>query len=217
MITPRPYLSFTQKKLWKQSPDRYVDLYVNEKGKFETLETRFGSTVAHALEYRQSTGDNDTDAVIELLPKLELMDKPTDVKLEMGKKKFVPLHGRMDTRKRDHSAFKEYKTGRYSPDGKPVWTQAIVDKDPQITFYATMCYLMRRKLVEDIELVWAVTDVEQIGINEQTGKPIERIYFTGEIKRFRTKRTMEQVINEMADMQRVWTEINERCTKEMGL
>lgn len=208
-MTPRPYLSYTQKRLWKQNPDRYVEEYLYGKAKVDTAEMKFGKVVADALEHDEETGDIEIDAVIELIPKFELMDQPTNVLLKLDKKNHVPLHGRMDTRKADYSAFKEYKTGRYSPDGKPAWTQAKVDSDKQITFYAVMAYLESKKICEDIELVWAVTDV-----SPHDG---QTIIFTGEIKRFRTRRSMHQVVEEMADMSNVWKQINERCAKELDL
>jgi len=206
-MTPRPYLSYSQKKLWKENPDRYVEQYLYNGAKFSTPETKFGNRAAEALEFDTETGDVDFDAVLELLPKFEVRDQPSNVLLKLDKKMPVPLHGRMDSRKEDHTAFIEYKTGRYSPDGKPAWTQRKVDEDKQILFYTVMCYLQAKKIPEDIELVWAVTE-----ISPHDGTTV---VFTGEIQRFKTRRTMQQVLTEMADMDRVWKEINERCRMEM--
>jgi hypothetical protein len=208
MITPREYISHSQKKLWKQNPDRYIDLYLYDGKKFESTQTRFGSKVAHSLEFEEDTGDVELDAVIEMLPKFELMDQPSNAEIVSGKKK-VQVHGRMDTRKGDHSAFKEYKTGMYSKEGKPAWTQRKVDEDKQITFYAMICYLLTKKVPEDIELVWAVTDWSPHDENT--------IILTGEVNRFRTKRTLAQVIEEMADTMKVWDEIVAGCKEELSI
>ena len=201
---PRDYLSHSQKSLWKSSKKAYYDRYLYDKT-FSSIYTKFGSKMANALEYDEETDDEMLNIVMELLPKFEMMDKPTDVEMNIGGK--IKLHGRMDSRKEDHSAFKEYKSGKYKPNGKPAWTQAMVDKDAQITFYATMCYLITKKIPTDIELVWAVTE-----INPENSK---EIIATGEIYRFTTYRTISQIINEMADIKKVWREIGQGCAKEL--
>lgn len=206
MITPRPYLSYSQKTMWKQNPDRYVSQYLYDGRKLNTKETRYGHEVAEALEHDELLGEPVIDTVLMRLPKFELMDQPTDVILEVGKEK-IPLHGRMDSRKADYSGFKEYKTGKYDKKGKPAWTQAKVDDDAQITFYATMCYLITKKVPNDIELDWIVTEVSPHNDQE--------IIATGEILRFHTKRSMGAIINEMADIRKVWAEINARCEQEL--
>lgn len=197
-MRPRNYLSHSQKKLWKQSPPRYKEKYLFDKEQFTTKEMKFGSKMATALEEDELTGDPLLDAVMMEIPKFELMDQITEAVLKIGKAEPVPLFGRMDTRKEDHSAFKEYKTGK---DGKGGWNQAKVDEDSQITFYATMCYILTKKIPDDIELVWIITEDDGMG----------GIVCTGEIRRFKTTRSVEQIINEMADIRKVWREIGEKC------
>lgn len=206
MITPRPYLSYSQKNLWKQNPDRYVDLYLYDGRKLDTKETRFGHEVAEALERDELIGEPVIDLVMARLPKFELMDVPVDVELVVGKEK-IPLHGRMDSRREDFLGFKEYKTGKYDSKGRPAWTQAKVDADKQITFYATMCYLITKKVPEDIELDWIVTENSPHNEGE--------IIATGDIHRFHTRRDMGAIINEMADIRKVWAEIIARCELEL--
>lgn len=203
-MRPRPYLSHSQKKTWKQSPAEYKAKYIYDKPQFKTKEMKFGSVMATALEEDELTGDTLLDTVMMEIPKFECMDFVTEVTLKIGKDEPVPLYGRMDSRKADHSAFKEYKTGK---DGKGGWTQAKVDNDSQITFYATMCYLLTKKIPEDIELVWIIT--------EDSPHCQGEIVCTGEIRRFHTVRTMGHIINEMADMRKVWKEIGEMCEKEL--
>lgn len=196
MITPRDYLSYSQKTLWKSSQKGYIDRYIHGKT-FETGATRYGHKMAEALEHDEMTGDVLLDMTMAQIPKFECMDHDTHCTLEIGKDK-IPLYGRMDSRKDDHSAFKEYKTG------KVPWTQRKVDEDAQITFYTTMCYLITKKIPSDIELVW----VETACIDKE-------VVCTGTIKRFHTKRTMSHIINEMADIRKVWGEIQEMCKKEL--
>lgn len=200
---PRPYLSHSQKKLWKRSPDEYLKKYLFEKSQFVTKEMKFGSKMAQALEDDELTGDPLLDTVIQDIPKFEMMDVDTEVNFEiLGD--VIPLFGRMDSMKADYSGFKEYKTGK---DGKGGWNQMKVDNDSQITFYATMCYLLTKKIPNDIELVWIITE----------GDPLndKGIICTGEMRRFKTKRNMSQIINELADIRKVWCDIGDRYVLEL--
>jgi len=181
-------------------------MYLYDGRRVDSRETRYGSEVADALENDELIGEPVIDTVLMRLPKFELMDVKVDVVLEIGKEK-IPLHGRMDSRRDDFTGFKEYKTGKYDKKGKPAWTQAKVDSDAQITFYATMCYLITKKVPTDIELDWIVTEWSPHDPTE--------IIATGEIKRFHTRRDMGAIINEMADIRKVWGEINERCKLEL--
>lgn len=210
-MRPRSYLSHSQKKCWKTNPEEYVKKYLFDKQQFITKEMKFGSKMAIALEEDELTGDILLDQVMMEIPKFEMRDQPSNVDLKVGKD-VIPLFGKMDTRKADHSAFKEYKTGK---DGKGGWTQKKVDEDSQITFYATMCFLLTKEVPGDIELVWIITE-DEVEIGEG-GEPYKtgRIVPTGELRRFTTHRTMAHVINEMADMRKVWREIGERCEKEL--
>lgn len=202
-MRPRPYLSHSSKKLWKESPERWVQKYLYDIEQFKTKEMRFGSKMATALEDDELTGDILLDTMVMDIPKFELMDVPMEGVMKIGKET-VPLLVRMDTSKEDLTAFKEYKTGK---DGKGGWTQHKVDNDSQITFYATYCYIMTKKIPEDIELVWIIT--------ENSPHNDREIVCTGEMRRFRTRRDMGQIINEMADMRKVWKEIGIRCEQEL--
>lgn len=164
---------------------------------------KFGTVMATALEGDDLSGDPLLDTVMMDIPKFELRDVEMRGNLKIGKE-IIPLLVKMDTSKKDLTAFKEYKTGK---DGSGGWTQKKVDEDSQITFYATYCYIMTKKIPEDIELVWVIT--------EDSPHAPGVIVCTGEIRRFKTHRTMGQIINEMADMRRVWREIGERCEKEL--
>lgn len=207
---PRYYLSPSQKVLWKKSRKDYIAKYIHDKPQFVTKEMKFGTKMASALEDDEFTGDPLLDTVMMQIPKFECADLVSEVELKIGKESMI-LYGRMDSRKADHSAFKEYKTGKYPKDGKVGksggWTQKKVDEDPQITFYATMCYILNKKIPSDIELVWIVTEDEL----DAKGNPTGKIVATGEILRFPTHRTMTHIINEMEDMRRVWKEIGEAC------
>lgn len=203
-MTPREYLSYSQKSLWKRSPREYKEKYLYGGAQFETREMAFGKKMSIALEDDEASGDSLLDILIPQIPKFEKMEYPVSADLIIGKEK-VPLYGQFDSARIDLTGFKEYKTGKNGgKTGKCGWTQRKVDEDAQITFYATMCYILTKKIPEDMELVWIVTEDGPEGIQ-----------CTGEIYRFHTKRTMSHIINEMADMKKVWLEIKAMCEQEL--
>ncbi len=151
-----------------------------------------GSKVADSLETGVDTGDLDIDLVIASLPKFELMDHKFEAVLEIGGMK-IPLLSKIDTAKKNLSAFKEYKTGATK------WCQANVDKFGQITFYATLIYILKGKIPQDIELVWAPTKKNADGDPE----------LTGEVKRYITKRTMTDILKMKVRMKKAWLRMGE--------
>lgn len=203
-MTPREYLSYSQKSLWKRSPREYKEKYLYDGAQFETKEMAFGKKMSIALEEDEASGDQLLDIVIPQIPKFEKMEFPLSAELKI-EKDVVPLYAQIDTCKLDLTAFKEYKTGKDGgKTGKCGWNQRKVDEDAQITFYATMMYILTKKIPQDMELVWVITEDGPEGIQ-----------CTGEIRRFHTKRSMGQIINEMADMRKVWREIQAMCESEL--
>lgn len=201
-MRPREYLSYSQKSLWKRSPKSYLEKYLYDGREFTTREMAFGKKMAVALEEERDSDDEILNGIMAKLPKL---DKPefavrADFKIQ---KELIPLYAKLDTAKEDLSAFKEYKTG------KNPWTQRKVDENEQITFYVTLIYILTKQIVQDIELVWVET-CEDPSSENGTG-----ISCTGRVEVFKTKRSMGQIINELADIRRVWREIGEACDNEL--
>lgn len=199
-MRPREYLSYSQKSLWKRNPDEYIKKYVHEGAQYITREMAFGKKMSVALEEERESDDHILNGMMAKIPKLEVPEFPLRSEIKIGGE-ILPLYSKLDTAKKDLSAFKEYKTG------KTVWTQKKVDEDPQITFYVTSIYVLTKQIVRDIELVW----IETMNDPDAEGG----IACTGNIYRFKTQRSMGQVINEIADMRKVWREIGARCEKEL--
>lgn len=199
-MTPRDYLSYTQKSLWKKDPKKYVERYLYDASQYVTREMAFGKRLAVAVEEDTRDEDEILNAVIDKLPKLEKPEVEVRADMKIGKE-IVPLYGKIDHAKLDLTAIREYKTGK----GK--WTQRKVDEDGQITFYCTMIFILTGKIPNDIILAWAPT----IDDPEAPGG----ISCTGEVIEFRTHRSISQVITEMADIKKVWSEIQEMCEQEM--
>lgn len=195
-MRPRQYLSWSSLDLFERSRQRWIELYVrgneiawNERGK---AGIDLGRKVAKALELGDTTDDIEFDLTMENVPKLDVMEMELRAELKRGRgEEPIPLLSKLDTASKDLSAFKEYKQG-INP-----WTKTKVDKSGQITFYSTAAYIITGKIPQDIELIWIPTE---LGIDGQN-----RV--TGEIVRFRTRRTMSDVLNMMVRMRKAWDEM----------
>lgn len=162
----------------------------------------FGRKMAEGLENEEATGDPILDLLMERLPKFELMDKPVMAILKNGKYS-VPLLAKPDSMKADMTAFIEYKTGQ-----EP-WSRKQVDESGQVTFYATVLFILSGKIPHDIELVHVQT------AKQGEGGVDARIAATGEIHRHPTKRSMGQILNMMVRMKRAWQGIQQVTAEEM--
>lgn len=198
MLTPRPYLSFSQMTLFEMSPQKYADQYLFGKKQWVNRNMAYGSLLADGLEAEESTGDPLLDLMMAKIPKFELMDKPIEAKLPNGKE-IIRILAKPDTAKTDYTAFKEYKTSVRK------WTQKKADESGQITFYATTIWLLKGFIPKDIELVNV----------EVAYEPDGRLQPTGVMLRFPTERTMVDVIRMVTRMKRAWAGIQALCEKEL--
>jgi hypothetical protein len=196
MLTPKGYLSWSQLDLIEVSPERYREAYINGHRPPPNRGQRLGSKIHEAMENESLTGEISLDMVIEKVPRLECREEIVMSEMECGYK--IPLLIKMDTFKKDLSAFKDYKTGLTR------WTQERVDKDDQITFYATAIWLKTKKIPEDIELVDIATKYGPDGNPEATG----------EVYRFKTRRTMADIVRMMARIKKGWEKIEKMCVEE---
>jgi len=198
MITPRPYISWSQLSLFETSPESYKRAYMHGKRMYINPGMALGKKVATALETGDDTGDPITDLVIAQLPKLDVMEKEIRATIEVGGYK-IPLLGKMDTAKNDLSEFKEYKTGT-TP-----WDQKMADKHGQITFYCVIIQALTNRIPKRIELVHAVTKMTP------QGQP----QLTGEINRFLTTRGTKDILWAKIRMKKAWIGINKLFEDEL--
>lgn len=199
MITPRPYLSWSQLDLFEKDPEGYREIYIKGGVKPANAFMQLGKEVADSMETGEETGDPMKDLVISMIPKFE--DKEVEIRatIKVGKNE-IPLFGKMDSgKKNDLSAFKEVKTG-------VKWTQRRADEHGQLTFYCTIIKEITKKIPENIELVWAETVVEK-------GRP----RLTGRVVTFKTKRTLADIIKMKARIKKAWEGIQEMMSEEVGL
>lgn len=199
MLTPRSYISYSSMTLFERDREAWADLYLYEKKQHETKNMRYGSKMADALELDEATGDAMLDLMVSRLPKFEIMDKPFECPLKNGKNEIITLLIKPDTAMPDLSAFKEYKTSVRK------WTQKMANESAQITFYATGIWLLKGKIPHDIELVNVPVRYQEDG----------SLTPTGEIHRFRTHRTLTDIIKMTARVRRNWAAMNDFCEQEL--
>lgn len=198
MMTPRPYLSFSQMTLFEMNPRKYVDQYIYKNKQRISRNMAYGTVMADALENDELSGDPALDLMMMKIPKFELRDKAFEVDLPEGKKT-IRILCKPDTMKADMTAFKEYKSSTRA------WTQKMADDSGQITFYATGMWLKTYKIPQDIELVCVVVKYNEDG----------SLTPTGELVRYRTHRTLVDIIKMTSRMKRAWSGINKLCESEL--
>ena len=219
MITPRPYLSFSQMTTFEMSPQKYADQYLYGKKMRISRNMAYGAKLAEGLENEEANGDPLLDLMASHLPKFKRMDKAVEdpkgvlTVIKRGdskafkahlpvlgeKKEQIPILALPDTAKPNYSAFKEYKTSVRK------WTQKMVDESGQITFYATAIWLAKGIIPKDIELVSIETAYEESG----------KLTVTGEMAIIPTIRTMADIIKMTRRMRNAWHGIKELCEKEL--
>ncbi len=201
---------------FEMNPQKFLDLYVYENEQYTTKNMAYGSALAHGLEHGESTGDVLLDLSMARLPKFELMDEVVEDEngievydphtqrthkvpyITDGKEK-IPLLAKPDTATSDYSAYKEYKTSTVK------WTQKKVDDSGQLTFYSLAIWLKTGKLPQDIELVNISTEYTSDG----------KMTVTGDIWRFKTHRTMVDVIRMQSRAKKAWSGIKKLCANEL--
>lgn len=189
--------------LLERSEEKWIEQYIYDQKYRSNNGQEFGKSMAEALENDEASGDILLDLVIERIPRFEIRDKPFTADLKIGKKTII-IYCKPDTMKEDMSAFKEDKSGP-----EKTWTQKKVDENGQITFYATGMFLKTGKIPQDIELVHVFTEKEDEGSLDSKSRA------TGKFRRYKTVRTMSQVLNMLVRMKRAWARIEEITEREL--
>ena len=172
---PKPHFSWSQLNMWETSPKQYEKRYIFGEQIPINNAMRFGKTVSEALETEQ-TDDPVMQALIDLAPKFNKAEHEIRVVHKMINGN-VELFGIVDSFNTKTKHFREYKTGKNG------WTQAMVDKFGQITFYNYMLYLQHGKIPEKCYLDWFETEHDY-----------GQVKLTGRIETFETSRNMLQIL-----------------------
>jgi hypothetical protein len=197
IITPRPYLSWSQLSLWEKSPYEYAKHYIYG-ATINNPHIELGKKLAEVLEKGWEDEEDfdiknlDIELARILLPTYP--EKEVELKAEVDG---VPILGKLDGFDRDRLIIGEYKTGIQE------WTQERVDNHGQLTFYALLVYLNFGKLPSQINLYWIPVRYDGYDIVLSDNTQI-----------FETKRTMKDLLDMGVRIKRAWEGIKELCKQE---
>lgn len=197
-LRPKNYLSWSALNTLENSEEQYRRFYIRGEKMPINQGMAFGKQVADALEKNETTGDIVTDLILSQLPRCEFRELKIEAKIPIGGE-VIPLLSFIDTANGIMSAFKEYKTGTTA------WDQKKADNHGQITFYCVVMQALTGKIPDDIELIWAPTRKNSSGEME----------LTGEIRRFKTKRTTADILKMKIRIKKAWKRIAEMVEEEL--
>lgn len=176
LTLPRRYLSYSQLRLWLDDKEAYRNRYYLGLSSPGSKYMLFGSEFAQGLE----------DGTIDLpaLPQYQVQE--FDVKVDIDG---IPFHGWVDQYDPDRHKFREIKTGSTRPDGKPRWTQDLVNKHFQLDVYSLLIWLKTGKVDEECALDWVKTTSAKKCITDFTGSQVctddqSKMVLTGEVESF---------------------------------
>jgi hypothetical protein len=185
ILTPRPYLSWSQMNLFERDPAAYVAQYLYGQEGYTSDAAAFGKQIARKLEAK-SSDDNEVERLRTLLPKFPKQEYEIRATFEG-----VPLLAKLDLFSPWRMQIGELKTGRYP------WTQSRVNEHGQLKFYALAAWL-KYKRVPRIELYWAPTEWQE-----------NKLRLSGEIQTFQTEFSPSDLLNFGARLPQVWTAIQQ--------
>ncbi len=162
-IEKRDYISWSAMNMLERDEEGYIAKYLNGQTGFSNEAMDFGKVVAEALQDEKSA-DPHIRYIITFLPRFDTPELEITAKYKKRK-----LLGRPDTIMASFKEFREYKTGR-TP-----WSQTKVDSHGQLVFYATIIFLLKKK-IPTAYLDWIPTEYGEDGLK-----------LTGEIKTFKRK------------------------------
>lgn len=189
----KDYLSWSQLITLETSEAQYIRKYIHGEDFTPNRGMILGKEIADSLESGEETGDIAKDFIVASLPKFECMDHDYKTTIEV-KGVHIPLFSKIDSAKKDLSAFYEYKTG-VTP-----WSQRAVDSHGQIDFYCVVAHAIKGRIPQEIKLFHAVVEDGQ---------------FTGEIREYKTSRTITDILKMKIRIHKAWTRIAELVKQEL--
>ena len=188
--------------LFERNKKQWIEVYLYGKKIPVNRGMALGRQMAEGLEKGEMTGELALDLAMAKLPKFEVMDKEFRAELQDAKRT-IKILAKPDSMRKDMSGFYEFKTGQ-TP-----WSQRKADESGQITFYATAMYLVKRRIPSDIELVWVPTEKENPEALDS------KLTATGEIRRYRTERSIHDILKMMIRMRSAWHGIERLTEREL--
>lgn len=199
MITPNPYLSWSQLDLFEHSPEMYAQVYIHGKKRPVNKAMLYGGEFANHLESGEMTGSILTDLAISRVPKLDISEYKLEATVKIDDKTEIPVLCYIDSISNDLTRLYEYKTG------KARWDQKRVDQHGQLTFYAMALREVTGKIPESIQLIWIQTDNDELG----------KIVPTGEVYIFNSRQTMSDILKMKVRVKSAWRGIQQLVEREL--
>jgi hypothetical protein len=191
VLTPRPYLSWSQMQLFERDPAAYIARYIYGEDERTSAAATFGKRIAAGLE-AAATEDAEIEQLRRCLPAFP--EKEYEITAEFSG---VPMLAKPDLFNPQEVQIGELKTGAYP------WTQERVNNHGQLKFYALAAWLKYQRFPQ-IELYWAPTVWRG-----------NKLCLTGEINTFKAEITLEAVLAFGARLPVVWEGI-QKVTREYG-
>ncbi len=144
LALPKPYLSYSQVRVWLENKDRYRDRYyrgIDEPGSRWLM---FGSEIAKGLE--------DGTVKIAELPQYPVSEFQIKTPVDG-----VPFYAYVDTYDPARFKFREYKTGIHQRGGAPRWTLKAVREHMQLDVYSLLIQIKEGQVDDECHLDWIVT------------------------------------------------------------
>ncbi len=183
----KSYLSWSQLSTFERSPSLYVRMYF-EGERLDNKYLRFGKKLANRLETGEPIKDNPPlEMAASLLPSSPVREYKLIVDYDG-----ILLLSKLDGFDEKKLILREVKSGKR-------WTQNMVDRNDQITFYATAIWKKFKRLPRKIYLDWVETDELDNGA----------IIATGRVKTFETVRTLEDIVRFRLRIKNAWRGIRE--------
>jgi len=180
-------LSWSAISSWNYSKEDWAKKYIDGEAPKSSKEMDWGKKIGKLLE---------TDpAYLPQVPRHSKMEHKFSVNLSG-----IPLVGYADSFcDKSHKKLLEFKTGK-----KP-WDQKRSDEHGQITMYCLMNYITNKIKPEDMDiaLVWLPTQ-DNGDFSISFVEPIEE-----NIKIFKTKRTMQDILLFASEIKRIYKEMEE--------
>lgn len=186
--TPRGYLSWSQLNCLEKDPNEYYQRYAEGLEMPRTPYLELGKRLATALEDGGDEYGNPMINHLVLFMPYNIGKREVEITADF---EGIPLKGVLDLFHEKSLVFRECKSGKH-------WTQSMVDRHGQLTFYQLLIYLKYGKFANPIYLDWAET-------KEEDGE----LSFTGKIQTFKTERGLKDLILMGGRVHKAWDSIEE--------
>jgi hypothetical protein len=175
LTLPKKYISWSQLNQWLTDKDAYRERYYLNVDMRKTPELFFGSEIAKGLE--------DGSIVIPNLTQYPVQEYKIMIDVND-----VPFYGYVDQYWPEKHKFRETKTGKFKPDGRPRWDDEAVKNHGQLDVYSTLIQIKDGFVDDETHLDWVITrnKIKYIEFDgHQLAAASSEIEMTGEVRSFR--------------------------------